>query len=364
MREGAHFRTRSWLAPLSWLYWAGTGLRNALFDAGWLRERSFDVPIINVGNITVGGTGKTPHVEYLVRLLSPHFQVAVLSRGYKRRSRGYVLATPHTPMPLLGDEPWQMKQKFPHIHVAVDANRCRGIARLLVDEATRNTQVVLLDDAFQHRYVKPGLNILLTSFQRFLTLDCLLPAGRLRESAKGRRRAHMVVVSKCPSDISPADCQDMISALSPQPGQAVFFSSYTYGPLRPLFGGAQIPLEQLAETSVLLVTGIAHPQQMQADVKPLVSALTCLAFADHHYFTAADLAAVESAFEALPNPKLIITTEKDATRLATCPHLSATMGQHLYALPIEVQIKRNEASDFNGIITHYVQDHPRNRKLA
>ena len=170
-----------WLYPASWIYGAGVWLRNKLFDWGYYKERSFDLPVICIGNITVGGTGKTPHTEYLIRLLQNSFQVAVLSRGYKRKSTGFVLAQMDTPVHQLGDEPYQMKQKYPNIHMAVDADRCHGIEELCKAVITPSTDVILLDDAFQHRYVKAGINILLVDYNRMITEDALLPAVRMRE---------------------------------------------------------------------------------------------------------------------------------------------------------------------------------------
>ena len=175
------------LLPVAWLYGAGVCLRNFLFDKGVLRQQAFSVPVICIGNLTVGGTGKTPHTEYLIRLLRPEYQVAVLSRGYKRKSRGFVLGNPETPIEEIGDEPYQMLHKFPDVYVAVDADRCEGIRRLTDGHTAPGTRVVLLDDAFQHRYVKPGIRILLTDYNRLMTRDSLLPAGRLREPVEGKK---------------------------------------------------------------------------------------------------------------------------------------------------------------------------------
>ena len=183
--EGDFIKINEWLRPLSWLYGLGVGFRNMLFEIGVLKSRAYDIPVIAVGNITVGGSGKTPHVEYLVNLLHDKLKVAVLSRGYKRKSRGYVLADKDTTMPMIGDEPFQMKSKYNDIYVAVDKNRREGIERLTNDEATSDTDVILLDDAFQHRYVKPGINILLVDYHRLIIYDELLPAGHLREPKDG-----------------------------------------------------------------------------------------------------------------------------------------------------------------------------------
>ena len=199
--EGDFININKKLLPLSWCYGLGVGFRNLLFEMGVLKSRSFKVPVISVGNITVGGTGKTPHVEYLIRLLKDHLNVAVLSRGYKRKSHGFVLAGKDTTMWDIGDEPYQMKQKFPDITMAVDSKRTRGIQKLIDGEAGKEIDVILLDDAFQHRYVKPGINILLVDYHRLVIYDKLLPAGRLREPVKSKDRADVVIVTKCPKDM-------------------------------------------------------------------------------------------------------------------------------------------------------------------
>ena len=218
--EGDHIKINYWLLPLSWLYGLVVSIRNLMFDVGMLKSKTFPLPVICVGNVTVGGTGKTPHTEYLIRLLSKDHQVAVLSRGYKRKSEGYVLATKDTPMaeigdepyqmkatkdtPMaeIGDEPYQMKQKYPQIHMAVDKDRCHGINQLMQNTVKPQTDVVILDDAYQHRYVKAGLNILLMDYHRLIHLDKLLPAGRLREPMSGSQRADIVIITKCPRDIN------------------------------------------------------------------------------------------------------------------------------------------------------------------
>ena len=203
--KDASVKIHHWLYPLSWLYGTGVCLRNKLFDWGWLRSRSFDAPVICVGNIAVGGTGKTPHTEYLIKLLQNEgINVATLSRGYKRKSKGYILATAESSVQKIGDEPYQIKSKFPDIRVAVDENRCHGIEQLLTLKSPA-VDAVLLDDAFQHRHVKAGMNILLTDYHRLLCDDALLPAGRLREPACGKNRAQIVIVTKCPDDIKPID---------------------------------------------------------------------------------------------------------------------------------------------------------------
>ena len=208
--EGDFIKIYKWLMPLSWLYGLVVRLRNQLFEFGILKSRNFDTPIISVGNITVGGSGKTPHVEYLINLLKDNMKVAVLSRGYKRKSSGYVLADKESTMRDIGDEPYQMKTKFKNIYVAVDKNRCNGIDHILKDKETKDTDVILLDDAYQHRYVKPGINILLTDYHRLIIHDKLLPAGRLREPQSGKKRADIVIITKCPKDLKPMEYRVII----------------------------------------------------------------------------------------------------------------------------------------------------------
>ncbi|MGN0234260.1 MAG: tetraacyldisaccharide 4'-kinase [Bacteroidaceae bacterium] len=364
--EGDHIKINEWLTPLSWLYGIGTALRNALYNMGILRSYAYDIPIIDVGNITVGGTGKTPHIEYLVRLLSPYYQVAILSRGYKRKSRGYILAKPDTPMHEIGDEPWQMKQKFPDIHVAVDADRCRGIRRLCTDQETSNVQVILLDDAFQYRRVRAGLNILLIDYHRMITDDRLLPAGHLREKAEGKDRADIVIITKCPPNITPMGYRVIQSALRLKPFQDLFYSSVHYGQLTHIDHGEKIRLEDLRnqDMHILLLSGIGNPLQMEQDMHRYAQHITPLAFSDHHYFSTEDLTLIKQTYGSMSEPKIIITTEKDASRLRHIPHIPPSLRENIYVLPIHVEFMRNESKTFNLKIKDYVRHHSRNSKLA
>ena len=358
-------KIREWMLPLSWLYGLGVSMRNTLFDMEILKSRQFSIPIINVGNLTVGGTGKTPHVEYLIRLLSKQYRVAVLSRGYKRKTSGYVLATPDTPMRSIGDEPWQIRQKFCDIYVAVDAKRCRGIERLCNDPQTKDVEVIILDDAYQHRYVEPGINILLVDYHRMITDDKLLPAGRLREPKEAKSRANIVVVTKCPHDIKPMDFRVIQKALNLRPYQKLFFSTMNYGTLKALFADKERHVESIApEESVLLLTGIASPQQMRIDLERYTKRITPLAYPDHHYFTPADIQEINNRFAELSQPRMIITTEKDATRLFDASGLSDEVRQNLYVLPVEPTILRDEATNFNEKILGYVLKNSRNSILA
>lgn len=360
--EGDFIKVNEWLTPLSWLYGLGVRFRNMLFDMDILKSRAFHVPVIAVGNITVGGTGKTPHVEFLVRLLSSQLNVAVLSRGYKRKSRGFVLAKSKTPMEQIGDEPYQMKQKFPHVAVAVDSKRVRGIERLTSGEQGRRIDVVLLDDAFQHRYVKPGINILLVDYHRLIIYDKLLPAGRLREPLKGKDRADMVIVTKCPKELKPMEFRVITKAMALYPYQQLFFTTLDYEPLRPVFGSAKVP--KLGDFNVLLLTGIASPRQLIADLQPQVKTMVSMAFSDHHRFTRKDVRKVNQAFGALPEPRLIITTEKDAARLHQVEGLSDDVRRNLYALPVRVSFMQDQEDEFCQGIIGYLQKNSRNSILT
>ena len=371
--EGDFISINKKLLPFSWLYGFGVGFRNMLFEMGILKSRSYTVPVISVGNITVGGTGKTPHVEYLIRLLKDKVNVAVLSRGYKRKSHGFVLADAETPMKMIGDEPYQMKQKFPDITVAVDSKRTRGIDHLIGGEAGKDIDVVLLDDAFHHRYVKPGINILLVDYHRLIIYDELLPAGRLREPVKSKDRADIVIITKCPWNLKPMEFRVITKAMKLYPYQQLFFSTHEYEMPIAVFPeeqgklGASETLDSLAslkDKNVLLLTGIGSPEQMKHDMEQMTDHVTPLTFSDHHDFKQKDIVAINEAFAALPEPKVIITTEKDATRLAVLEELSSEVKQHLYKLPIYIQIMQDQEELFNQAILGYVRKNSKNSILA
>lgn len=367
--EGDFIKINKWLYPFSFLYGMGVNLRNQLFDWSILPSKSFNVPVICIGNITVGGTGKTPHTEYLIKLLQKEFQVAVLSRGYKRKSKGFVLATPDTPMTAIGDEPYQMKQKFPNVHVAVDADRRNGIEQLCSPHITPEVEVVLLDDAYQHRYVKPGINILLVDYHRMIGEDVLLPAGRLREPERGKNRANIVIVTKCPHDMKPMDYRIISKQMGLYPYQKLYFSTLVYGKLTPLgHKGEEPATRQLAslekDEKVLLLTGIASPKQLLQDLAQYTQHIETATFPDHHAFTAKDMANIKRRFEQMgEGKKIIITTEKDATRLNGHPHLDETLKAAIYTLPVEIEFLQNQQESFNKNITGYVKANSRNSIL-
>jgi len=362
--EGDLIKINDWLLPLSWIYGSIVRLRNWLFDIGLKKSRAFSLPVISVGNITVGGSGKTPHVEYLIRLLQDKMKVAVLSRGYKRKTRGFVLASTDTTMPEIGDEPFQMHQKFPGIYVAVDTKRVRGIETLQSEEETKDVDVVLLDDAFQHRYVKPGINILLVDYHRLIIYDKMLPAGRLREPLSGKSRADIVIITKCPKDLKPMEFRVLTKAMDLYPFQKLYFTCIDYDTPKGVFYDKQISLDELKDYHVLLLTGIASPKQMEHDLKPMVKELHSLSFGDHHRFKGKDIDRINETFEALPEPRIIITTEKDAVRLREADGFYESVKEGMYELPIKVSFMLEQEELFNEKIISYVRKNSRNSILA
>ena len=368
--EGDFIKLNKKLLPLSWLYGLGVKFRNMLFEMNILKSKSYSVPVISVGNITVGGTGKTPHVEYLIQLLKDQFRVAMLSRGYKRKSSGYVLATTETPMKMIGDEPYQIKQKYPKVTVAVDAKRTRGIDHLIHDDSTKETDVILLDDAFQHRYVKPGVNILLVDYHRSIIFDKLIPAGRLREPLKGKDRADIVIVTKCPKDLKPMEFRVLTKQMNLYPYQQLYFTTLDYGHLKRVFPdnpeNPDIPesLENLTDYHVLLLTGIASPKQIYYDVKPHAKEIKTLAYGDHHAFKQKDIHHINETFASMPSPKVIITTEKDMVRLETTEGLSDEVRNNLLVLPVKISFMLEGEIMFNENIIGYVRKNSRNSILA
>jgi len=368
--EGDFIKLNKKLLPLSWLYGLGVKFRNLLFDMNILKSKSYAIPVIAVGNITVGGTGKTPHVEYLIRLLKDLFHVAMLSRGYKRKSSGYVLAATDTKMEMIGDEPYQIKQKYPKVTVAVDGKRTRGIDHLIHDNETKETDVILLDDAFQHRYVKPGINILLVDYHRSIIFDKLIPAGRLREPLKGKDRADIVIVTKCPKDMKPMDFRVLTKQMNLYPYQQLYFTTLDYSQLKRVFPTTSTnhttpsSLEDLTDYHVLLLTGIASPKQIYYDVKPHAKSVNSLAYSDHHAFKRKDIHHINETFASMPSPKVIITTEKDMVRLETVEGLSDEVRSSLYVLPVRISFMLEGEATFNENIIGYVRKNSRNSILA
>ncbi len=361
--EGDFIKKNQWLKPLSYIYRLVVNVRNLMFEMGILKSRAFDVPIIAVGNITVGGTGKTPHIEYLVRTLKNKFNIAVLSRGYKRKSKGFIVADENSTALDIGDEPYQIKKKFPNITVAVDKDRCHGIDML--EERDKKMDVVLLDDAYQHRYVKPGINILLVDYHRLIIYDDLLPVGRLREPVSGKNRADIVIVTKCPKDLKPMEYRVLYKAMDLYPYQQLFFTTLEYDSMVPMFHkGVEESLDMLKDKHVLVVSGIASPEQIMHDLTPHCSHIEQLRYSDHHHFKKKDLEHINETFAAMKEPKCIVTTEKDAARLMNKEALSKEVKENLYTLPIKIHFMQDQEEDFNNYIIDYVRKNSRNSILV
>ncbi|MFB9055764.1 tetraacyldisaccharide 4'-kinase [Mariniflexile ostreae] len=329
--------SRKLLFPFVPLYYAATCLRNSLYDFGLKTSKSYNFPVICVGNLSVGGTGKTPMIEYLIRFLKEDYKVATLSRGYKRKSKGFQLADAHTTVDSIGDEPFQFYTKFQdRIKVAVDANRQEGIEALRALE--NPPEIILLDDAFQHRKVKAGFNIVLTMYHDLYTDDMLLPAGNLRESIRGSKRAHVIIVTKCPSNLTDLNKKTIIKKLKPQPHQQVFFSSIAYADeVIALNGKKRID----ALPPVTLVTGIANPKPLEDFLIKKKLTFEHLNFKDHHTFSKQDI-------ENLNTKPIIVTTEKDFMRLK---HYKA-LEDSLYYLPIAMHI--DDSNKFHTTIKNFI----------
>ncbi|MDD4969544.1 MAG: tetraacyldisaccharide 4'-kinase [Paludibacter sp.] len=353
------------LFPFALLYGIVTGIRNWLFDQGILPSTSFNIPTISVGNLAVGGTGKTPHTEFLLSILQTEWKTAVLSRGYKRKTKGFYLADTKSTSQTIGDEPYQIYQKFPNVTVSVDEKRVHGVKKLL--ELLPGLQAIVLDDAFQHRYIQPGLSILLTDYSNLYSQDMLLPAGRLREWKSGSTRANIIVVTKCPVDMRPIDMRLFETDLKPETNQSLFFSCFKYDDLIPVFPDS-IPdswtYEKIKETNagILLVAGIVSPKPILEQLGRYSTKISTLFFGDHHAFQSKDFIAINKQFEALTSAeKIIIVTEKDAARLVSNSGFPEALKAVTFAIPIRVKILHDQESLFIQKIKNYVVENSRNR---
>ncbi|KAA5537229.1 tetraacyldisaccharide 4'-kinase [Taibaiella lutea] len=339
------------LYPLSLIYGIIVWLRNKLYDNGILSSIQFSVPVICVGNLSTGGTGKTPHIEYLIRLLQYEYKLATMSRGYKRKTTGFYLADRETDSWMIGDEPMQFYKKFPELAVSVCEDRMTGIPRLLSER--KETEIVLLDDAFQHRSVKPGLNILITDYARPFYSDFILPFGSLRESRKAYKRADIIVVSKCP-DLNNETQKEIVSRIRPQKHQRVFFSKITYDFVVDFFTGEQIHFN--TKPNIIMVSGIAKPEPMLQFLRENVARnVHLLKYPDHHFFSEANLEEIKQTYRNWNEPdKIIITTEKDATRLEIHKEALLQWNIKIAILPIKIAFLHNQ-HEFDAIVRNYIE---------
>ncbi len=346
------------LLPIAWVYGVGIFLRNKAFDLKLLKSKVFDFPIISVGNLTVGGTGKTPHIEFLIELLLPSFHVAVLSRGYKRKTKGYVYASKNATPSSIGDEPYQIHSKYKGISLAVSEKRTIGVERLL--ERKKKPDVILLDDAFQHRYIKPGCSILLIDYNRPAFKDFLLPAGNLREGFRGRKRADIVIVTKCPGNLNTETSNLWRKKLKLSNDQSLFFTKIEYGKPTMVFGSANLDFNlkvlKKEKVKVLLVTGIANPLPLKEYLIDQGINVKLHAFPDHHSFNKEDIIKIKKKFKGLSGrKKILLTTEKDAVRLKQFKKFPRNLKHKLYALPISIKVLHDKHDEFEQRIISYVR---------
>lgn len=354
---------RWFLYPFSILYGMIVSIRNFMFNVDILKSHEFPIPVISVGNINVGGTGKTPHTEYLIRLLKEKHNVAVLSRGYKRKSRGFLLASPQSTIFDIGDEPKQIKHNFKDVDVAVCEKRVKGIKRMSEDENRGNLNVILLDDAFQHRYVKPGLSILLIDYYRPINDDYMLPYGTLRESHHEKRRANIIIISKTPKDIKPIERRIIEKNLGLYPYQSLYFTSLNYGKPKPVFENSQ-KIDLTSVDSILLATGIANPTPLKKYLSGFTQNITQLQYKDHHFFSPKDFEKIQNTFNSIDvSNKVIITTEKDAMRFQDLKGSEVLRSLPIFYIPIEVEFLNQDKTNFNNQIINYVAKNKRGNKL-
>lgn len=352
-------RLRILLLPFSWLYALIVAVRNLAYDVGWFKQTSFPLPVIVIGNLDIGGAGKSPMTEYLIRKLKDRYHLATLSRGYGRKTTGYVVGGSHATASEIGDEPAQFKQKFPAVTVAVCEKRVIGVERL-----RSNHELVLLDDAFQHRAIKPGLSILLFDYSRIFEPHWLLPAGNLRECSSGRKRADMLVVSKCPENLDRKNQLRIIQRIQPFAHQSVFFTTICYGNLQDTAGQLDADAVIDAQTTVFILTGIANPDSLLREIGRFTTHIIHHNYPDHHQFSLKNITKLVKEFTTLPSPKkMIITTEKDAQRLRDKSLFNDLRSIPIWVLPITIEFLNEEGDHFDQLIENYVRKHTTHHTL-
>ena len=341
------------LSPISLIYGIAISLRNLLYDAGLLRSANFSLPVISVGNLTVGGEGKTPHVEYLIQLLQDYLNVAILSRGYKRKTKGFRIVQTNDKVTQAGDEPLQFKKKYPKNVVAVSESRALAIPEILTRYP--QTQLVLLDDAFQHRSVTPGLNILLTNFSKLFTDDYLLPSGRLREWRSAYKRADVIIISKCPAYDPEINREAIIEKINPLPHQKIFFSFYNYG--HPYYMYDASKRVDLSRHPVILVCAIAQIDYLMEYLEDKTEVISYYKFEDHHYFTNHEISLINKTYQENKslNP-IIVTTEKDATRFHEHSKYLLNNRLPMFILPTKVDFHYQQGTEFDEHIKKFLLD--------
>ncbi len=348
------------LLPLSILYGLITCVRNWMFDVRLLKSEKMPIPVISVGNLAVGGTGKTPHVEFILRILNAK-KVAMLSRGYKRKTKGFVLANSNSDSYSIGDEPFQIFRKFKDVKVAVDEKRVRGIKQLL--HIQPKLDAIVLDDAYQHRYINPGLKILLTDYNHLYVDDKMLPAGRLREYPSGANRADIIIVTKCSPTLSTNEMHIITKKINPLSHQKIFFSTIKYGEIQSVFPSieSQDKHLELNNLHILLITGIVSPAPIIKELENKNATVESILFPDHHNFTLNNYAEIEQKFIHLQSEnKIVLVTEKDAARIVSSTHYPESLKSYTFYLPIEIDFLQNKHQTFTQTIQNYVETDTRN----
>jgi tetraacyldisaccharide 4'-kinase len=350
------------LFPFSLVYGIIAWIRNKFFDWGFLPSKKFNIPVISVGNLTTGGTGKTPHIEYLIRLLGDEFKVAVLSRGYKRKSKGFILASEGCTPEKIGDEPFQIFAKFRNVVVAVDEKRVRGITQLR--KHITDTDVILLDDAFQHRYVKPGISILLTDYHKLYTSDYPLPTGNLREFRNGADRADIIIVTKSSKFLSPITCRRVEENLNPKAHQKLYYSYIDHGKFSQIPGIEFSPDKKGKYNTILLVAGIANTYPLEYFIRSYCEEMEILKFQDHHQYIQKDIINIIETFDNIVTQnKMIVTTEKDLVKLNKPEFIKILINYPICYVPIEIIIHKKDKLVFDKQIIDYVKENKRNNNL-
>ncbi|QZT36259.1 tetraacyldisaccharide 4'-kinase [Halosquirtibacter xylanolyticus] len=353
------------LKPLSWIYGFITYIRNLMYDYKIFSSKEYAQPIISIGNITVGGTGKTPHTEYLIELLKSKFKIATLSRGYKRKTTGFLEVKESSTAQEVGDEPLQMKMKNNDIVVAVDEKRVRGIDNLLAYETSTRPEVILLDDAFQHRKVNPGLHILLTDFNRLITQDHILPYGRLRESAEERYRAQIIIVTKCPEILKPIEERLIIKELDIKPFQDLFFTTLSYGELEPQLNNSSPKITDFSGKNIVLFTGIANPESLESYLTKNGANLKTIIYSDHYQFKKNDLVKVSDEWESFHDEEaILLTTEKDMMRIKDMTEVPDIIDNKLFTIPLKVKFIGENKNYFDKKIVKYVSENASNFNIS
>jgi tetraacyldisaccharide 4'-kinase len=355
------------LYPLSLLYGLITAVRNFLYDSGILPSVEFQFPVICVGNITVGGTGKTPHTEYIAGLLRNKYKVATLSRGYKRKTRDFRIASLSSRVSEIGDEPMEIFRKFPDMLVTVDRNRVHGVNEILLEYP--QTEVIILDDGFQHRKITPGFSILLSDFDRLFFRDYMLPFGNLREHKGNMKRADVILITKSPENISPIQRRLIVKEINKSPYQNLYFTTFIYKPPVPVFGNPSVSIQDNiikgTGCGIVLVTGIANPQPLKEYLDRSYNEIIHISFPDHHSFSEKDLLRISSAYDDLTSEtRCLFTTEKDAVRLREFVNIAEPIKSAFYYIPIGIHFLNEDKDEFDNLIIDYVRKNHRHNPVS